>query len=204
MAAQELLRGFAGILVTDRWSGYSYTSVDKRQLCWAHLIRDFTFIAETKATHQIGAELQRLSKVLFQQWRRVRDGTLSRLDFQRQVALLKIAFEGQLERGKGGGVPKVSGMCTQILRVFPALWTFVDVPGVEPTNNFAERCLRWAVLWRKTSFGTHSAEGSRFVERMLTTVTSLKLQERNVLDFLVQASEAALFSRRPPSLLPTP
>jgi len=204
VAAQELLRGFAGILVTDRWSGYSYTSVDKRQLCWAHLIRDFTFIAETKATHQIGAELQRLSKVLFQQWRRVRDGTLSRLDFQRQVALLKIAFEGQLERGKGGGVPKVSGMCTQILRVFPALWTFVDVPGVEPTNNFAERCLRWAVLWRKTSFGTHSAEGSRFVERMLTTVTSLKLQERNVLDFLVQASEAALFSRRPPSLLPTP
>jgi len=202
VAARQLLAGFAGILVTDRWGAYAYTALNKRQLCWAHLLRDFTFIAETKASQEIGRELLRLSKVMFEHWHRVRDGTLSRSDFQNQMALMKPFFQAQLMLGEAGGAPRVSGMCRVILSVFSALWTFVDVPGVEPTNNLAERCLRFAVLWRKVSFGTHSAEGSRFVERMLTTVTTLKLQNRNVLDFLVQASEATLFGRRPPSLLP--
>ena len=82
------------------------------------------------------------------------------------------------------------------------MWTFVDVEGVELTNNFGERTLRPAVLWRKGSFGTHSDAGSRFVERMMTVVGSLRLQRRNVFDYLVQASEAELFRRPPPSLLP--
>ena len=74
----------------------------------------------------------------------------------------------------------------------PALWTFIDVPGVEPTNNAAERALRQAVLWRKRSFGAHSAAGSRFAERMLTVATTLKQQGRNVVDYVTQASVASL------------
>jgi transposase len=84
----------------------------------------------------------------------------------------------------------------------PALWTFVSIEGIEPTNNFAERILRQGVLWRKCSFGTDSPNGSRFVERILTVVTTLRLQKRNVLDYLTAACEAALHGTTPPSLLP--
>lgn len=95
-----------------------------------------------------------------------------------------------------------SEMCAEILKMEAAMWTFAAVEGVEPTNNFAERNLRATVIWRKGSFGTHSAEGSRFVERIMTVVASLRLQRRNVFDYLVQASEAHLRRLAPPSLLP--
>ncbi len=78
-------------------------------------------------------------------------------------------------------------MCKQILKVERAMWTFVRIPGVEPTNNAAERALRHAVIWRKTSFGTQSETGRSFVWRMLTTVTSLRLQHRNVLEYVTEA-----------------
>lgn len=84
----------------------------------------------------------------------------------------------------------------------PARWTFVSVEGVDPTNNFAERILRQGVLWRKGSFGTDSPNGSRFVERILTVVTTLRLQKRNVLDYMTAACEAALHGTTSPSLLP--
>ena len=83
-----------------------------------------------------------------------------------------------------------------------ALWTFVDVEGVEPTNNTAERALRHAVLWRRSSHGTHSEEGSRFVERMLTVRATLRAQGRNVLEYLTQAVDASLRGLPAPSLLP--
>ena len=85
-----------------------------------------------------------------------------------------------------------------------ALWAFVYIPGVEPTNNIAERLLRRAVLWRRRSFGTQSEAGSRFVERMLTTVTSLRQQKRDVLDYLTEACAAAIRGDKAPSLLPDP
>ena len=97
-------------------------------------------------------------------------------------------------------------MCLRILEVESAMWTFVSVEGVEPTNNFrgGERALRPSVLWRKSSSGTHSEAGSRFAERMMTLAATLKLQRRNVFHYLVEASEAALIHRPPPSLLPLP
>ena len=93
-------------------------------------------------------------------------------------------------------------MCREILDMEPAMWTFVYVDGVDPTNNFGERNLRPSVLWRKGSFGTWSEAGSRFAERMMTVVATLKLQHRNVLDYLVHASEAALLHQPAPSILP--
>ena len=85
----------------------------------------------------------------------------------------------------------------------PALWTFARRPGVEPTNNEAERALRHGVLWRHTSFGTHSAGGSRFVERLLTVRDTLRQQQRNVLDYLRMACDAAVCQQPAPSLLPS-
>ena len=92
--------------------------------------------------------------------------------------------------------------CVNILKLEMALWTFVRVEGVEPTNNDAERRLRRGVLWRRRSFGTQSADGSRFVERVLTTVTTLRQQKRDVLDYLTQACAAAIRGDKSPSLLP--
>ena len=99
-------------------------------------------------------------------------------------------------------MPKTAGTCRDILKRREALWTFVQVEGVEPTNKAAERSIRPGVLWRKGSFGTQSAAGSRFVESMMTVVTTLKQQQRNVLEYLTAACEAALRGAAAPSLLP--
>jgi transposase len=202
-AARCLLGAFTGILVTDRWAAYNGWDLEKRQLCWAHLLRDFTFISQSKGTAgKVGMALIRLTHKLFRNWYRVRDGTMTRAAFKRSAARLRIDVELLLKQGAGCYAPKVAGMCTAILKVYAALWTFAAVEGVDPTNNFAERNLRAAVLWRKGSFGTHSEAGSRFVERMMTVVASLRLQRRNVFEYLVRASEAHLHRQAPPSLLP--
>jgi transposase len=124
-------------------------------------------------------------------WRRVREGTLQRATFR--------AYMSPLRRE---GVPKTAGTCQDILQRREALWTVVQVDGVEPTNNTAERSIRPDVLWRKGSFGTQSEAGSRFVESMMTVVSTLKQQQRNVLEYLTEACDAALRGDAAPSLLP--
>jgi hypothetical protein len=116
---------------------------------------------------------------------------------------LRREVERLLEAGSRCGVPKTAGTCRDILKRREALWTFVQGEGVEPTNNTAERSIRPGVLWHKGSFGTPSAEGSRFVESMMTVVSTLKQQQRNVLEYLTEACEAALRGDAAPSLLPT-
>lgn len=202
-AARALLRNFAGILTTDRWSAYGLWAIDKRQVCWSHLMRDFQFISEHRGlAGAIGVELVRLGKRMFKYWHRVRDGTMSREEFKKKVEPIKNRMYQLLADGTWCRLGKAPGMCGEILHVWPALWTFVEVEGVEPTNNFAERVLRCAVLWRKRSFGTQSEEGSRFVERLLTVSATLRLQNRNVLDYLTQSVEASLSGKPAPSLLP--
>jgi transposase len=107
-----------------------------------------------------------------------------------------------LEAGSRCGVPKTAGTCQDILKRREAWWTFVQVAGVEPTNTVAERSIRPGVLWRKGSFGTQSEAGSRFVESLMTVVATLKQQQRNVLEYLTAACEAALRGEAAPSLLP--
>ena len=97
---------------------------------------------------------------------------------------------------------KTVGTARQLLKLEAALWTFVYVQGVEPTNNLAEQALRSAVIWRRTSFGSQSQEGSEFVARILTVVSSLKAQQRNLLDYLTKACRAKRLGLLPPSLLP--
>src|SRR5262249_15376979 len=110
--------------------------------------------------------------------------------------------ERLLEAGSQCGVPTTAGTCREILKRHEALWTFVQVEGVEPTNKTAERSIRPGVQWRKGSFGTQSAEGSRFVESMMTVVATLKQQRRTVRAYPTAAHEAALRGEPAPSLLP--
>ena len=135
-------------------------------------------------------------------WHRVREGTLKRASFRSSMRPLRQEVARLLEAGSRGGVPQTAGTGRDILKRREALWTFVQVEGVEPTNNAAERSIRPGVLWRKGSFGTQSAAGSRFVESMLTVVATLKQQQRNVLEYLTAACEAALRGEAAPSLLP--
>lgn len=203
--AKELLgETFAGILVSDRWSAYSWVDVARRQLCWAHLLRQFLgFQSHGPEETAIGRSLELLAETMFHNWHRVRDGTMSRADFQKLMDPLRLHVLARLQEGTMCSSGLVAGRCREILSLEPALWTFVHVEGVEPTNNFAERILRQGVLWRKGSFGTDSPNGSRFVERILTVVTTLRLQKRNVLDYVTAACESALHGATPPSLLAT-
>ena len=192
-AAKELLGAtFAGILISDRWSAYTWVDVTRRQLCWAHLLRQFR-----------GFQDSILTETMFHMWHRVRDRKMKRSEFQVLMKPLSEHIVARLKEGTSCPVEKVAGRCREILKLEPALWTFVHAPGVDPTNNAAEQILRQGVLWRKGSFGTDSSNGSRFVERILTVVTTLRLQHRNVLDFVTDACDAALKGRSAPSLLPS-
>jgi len=202
--ARELLgEEFSGILVTDRYSAYNWYPVRWRQVCWAHLLRDFEALrGRGGRSEEIGDALLAQAHQMFTWWHRVREGTLKRSSFRSSMTPLRREVERLLEVGSRCGVPKTEGTCRDILKRREALWTFVQVEGVEPTNNTAERAIRPGVLWRKGSFGTQSAEGSRFVESMLTVVTTLKQQQRNVLEYLTAACAAALRGDAAPSLLP--
>jgi transposase len=204
--AQELLgERFWGYLVTDRWSAYSWYPSWRRQVCWAHLLRDIEAMRERGGrSREIGEALLVQARHMLHWWHRVRDGTLSHASFASYMRPIRREVERLLEAGQTCGVPKTEGACREILKRRQALWTFVRHAGVEPTNNAAERAIRPGVLWRKGSFGTQSAEGSRFVEAIMTVVATLKQQHRNVLDYLTAACEAALCGQRAPSLLPTP
>lgn len=202
-AAKALLGKFEGILITDRWGAYAHWPLRMRQLCWAHLKRDFTFISECAgSTGKAGKKLLAIEQQVFALWHRVRDGTLKRSSFQIYLGPLKKELDALLRRGAKSDNAKAAGMCKELLAVQSAFWTFARVEGIEPTNNHGERTIRPAVLWRKGSFGTHSEGGSRFTERILTVVTTLKQQKRNVLEFLVDAGSAFAEQRTPPSLLP--
>jgi transposase len=202
--AQELIDPSAGqVITTDRYKGYLWLPLWQRQICWAHLIRDYqAMVDRANAGSAIGEELLCCAEDLFTWWYRVRDGTLSRSTFERYAAELRPWVRSQLEAGAACACAKTAGTCREILAVEPALWTFARVEGVEPTNNAAERALRHAVLWRKTSNGTESATGSRFVENILTVVAKCRQQGRNVLEYLTACCRARIRGSPAPSLLP--
>ncbi len=212
-AAMDLLgENFEGILGSDRYGSYNWVDVKGRQLCWAHLKREFQKIAERSgASRQVGRDLMAQEKKLFRLWRRVRDGTLSRKEFQLLVSPIRSRVQKLLtetaafEIGSRENTPwaKTVRTCRQLLKVENALWLFVEVEDVEPTNNLAERAIRPAVLWKKNSFGSQSENGSIFVARMLTVVSSLRSQNRSVLDFIRETITAHRQGFTTPSLVPT-
>jgi transposase len=203
VAKRMLGMNFKGVLNSDRWSAYNWLNNRQRQLCWSHLQRDFqAFVERGGASQAIGDALLVQTHQMFTWWHGVKKGTLSRAQFQEQMRPMRIEVGEWLRKGTSCSHTGTAGTCRDILKREEALWTFVDVPGVEPTNNLAERQIRPGVLWRKGSFGTQSAAGSRFVERIMTVVSTLKQQNRNVLDYLAQACEAANQGRPAPSLLP--
>jgi transposase len=197
---------YEGIVGSDRWSAYNWLAGRQRQLCWSHLQRDFQALVDRDGDSAIiGSLLLAQVQEMFTLWHRVRDGTLARPAFQERMQPIRREVESLLHLGALlVKHHKTQATCKNILKSRAALWTFVDREGIEPTNNAAERALRRGVIWRRRSFGSQSQAGSRFVERILTAVISLRQQQRDVLDFLTEACRAYASGKPAPSLLPAP
>jgi len=199
-AAGKLLGVFSGVLVSDRWGGYNCFS-GIRQICWAHLKRDFKAVSEASGSlGKIGQELYGLAKKILKLRKRVRDGTLQWRTFQNRMGPLIVRVEELLEEGACGKC-KLSRKCRRIIKHREHLWTFVHDRSVEPTNNIAERIVRQGVLWRKSSFGTQSERGARYVERILTVCATCRLQGRSVIEYLRDACRCHLDGIAVPSLI---
>lgn len=191
-----------GIVCSDRWAAYSKLPLELRQICWAHLKRDFQKLVDrggpAEAIGRVGLEVV---ECLFADWWTFRRGELNRAGLQARLDPMARELQGVLEPGCSCADSKAATFCVNVLALYPALWLFAAIEGVEPTNNHAERILRLGVLWRKNAFGCHSAAGCRFVERMLTVVQTLRLQKRSVLDYLYRAIVAHRAGLPAPQLL---
>jgi transposase len=191
------------VITSDRFQTYETIPLEHRQVCWAHLRRDFqALIDRGGAGAAIGRELLLLSDDLFFFWPRVREGTWSREQFQRWLNRWRPEWEQAVRAGTVCACRRAQTLCRELQRLEATLWRFAEQEGVEPTNNAAEQALRAAVCWRKTSYGTQSEAGRRFVERILTVVTSCRQQGRNVLAYVTACCRASLQHTPLPSLLP--
>jgi transposase len=199
---QLLTAAYEGVVTCDR--AKMYWRAGRIQWCWAHLGRDFQGLIDRgdNQAKRLGYDLRRMTCKLFEHWGNYRDGTISRAAFVRRMAPVRREVERLLLRGVQSGNKSLVGMCRELHGHRDWLWTFVRQEGVEPTNNAGERALRHAVIWRKLSFGTQSAAGSRFVETMLTVIETCRQQHRNAFEYLTAAVQAHLARQPAPSLLP--
>jgi transposase len=199
---QLLTDAFGGVVTCDR--AKMYWRVGRIQWCWAHLRRDFQALIDRgdNQAKRLGYDLRRMTCKLFEHWGNYRDGPISRAAFVRRMAPVRREVERLLLRGVRSENPALVGMCRELYEHRDWLWTFVRCEEVEPTNNAGERALRHAVIWRKLSFGTQSAGGSRFAETMLTVIETCRQQHCNAFEYLTAAVKAHLAGKPAPSLLP--
>jgi transposase len=204
-AAKVLLgEAYAGTLCVDRWSAYTW--VERRGLCWAHLLRDFQAIAERYGSEWHGLRLVAAGQRVLAHWSDWHHGRIDRETMLERIAPERVRIERLLRQGSTAtwASAKTRGVCRELTAQRDAMWRFLEEPGLAPTNNLAERSLRRPVIWRKGSFGTDSADGSRFVERILSVVATLKAQGRDPFAYLVDTHVAHAAGQPVPSMLPIP
>lgn len=201
-----------GTVITDRYKGYRFIDLEQRQVCWAHLYRDYVKMSERSGeAGTLGRQLKKLAEKLFRLWGQYREGKLGQNVWESEAFGIRWRMRGLLERGAGVSTREhersertlTKNTCKEMLEVEPAMWLFLQKPEVEITNNEAERALRHAVMWRRVSFGSQSEGGAEMVGRMLTVVMTLKRRGESVHKYLVEACRAAHEGRAGPSLLPS-
>lgn len=196
---------FAGVVSSDRYKAYLSIPLEQRQICWAHLKRNLLAFAERGGEiGDWGQEAVGDVEKVFAAWYRFKDGDGHRAELQAEIIPLRQDLQARWERGTTLPSWSVRAFCNDVRKLEPALWTFVTVEGVEPTNNAAERALRPAVLWRKGCFGADSANGNTFVARILTASATCRQQQRHLLTYLTAAVVAYRDGQPAPSLLVTP
>jgi transposase len=188
-----------GVIVSDRYAVYLFIDDSQRQICLAHVLRDFTALGERGgAPGRLGRKLTReLGNVFATLNRPGRDPAALAADLQPA----RDRIHDLLAQGARSRDPKASRFCEGLLDHEAALWTFTRLPGVPATNNASERALRHAVMWRKTSYGTQTDHGDRLVERLLTLRETCRMQRRRLHDFIAAAITANLHGHRAPALL---
>jgi len=188
------------VVISDRFP--TYARAPNRQVCWAHLRRDFqSRIDRASGGEGVGSRLRRLSDLVFVWWKRHESGSVHRQALRSYAAGLKPVVRSLLVEGSACGCPWTAKVCRELLSAEAHLWTFAAAEGVPPHNNAAERALRHGVIWRKTSYGTDGEAGSRFVERLLTVVATCRQRGRDVLGYLTACLRARLDGTPAPSLL---
>jgi transposase len=189
-----------GLLCSDRWCVYDEWP-GPRQLCWAHVKRNWEKQAQRRGrAAQLATWWLDAQGRLFEAWHLFRGGG-SEDEWDRRAAPLMLEMHEILRQGRHSRDRRLARFCTRLRGVYRHLWTFAETAGVEPTNNHAERVQRRAVLWRRKSFGCASARGCRFVERILTVVQTLRQQGRPVVEFLSQTITAHRNGLHYPQLL---
>jgi transposase len=191
-----------GTIVSDRYAVYLFIDDSQRQLCLAHVLRDFTALGERDGApgrlgRKLGRELGSVFSTLNAPGRDPADLNTLASDLRAQ----RDRIHDLLAHGARSRDPKTRRFCTGLLEHETALWTFTRLPGVPATNNAAERALRHAVQWRKTSYGTQTGHGDRLVERLLTMRETCRLQRRRLHDYLTAAITADLHGQPIPALL---
>ncbi|MEO7734783.1 MAG: IS66 family transposase [Kofleriaceae bacterium] len=190
-----------GILVSDRATALAFWAMERRQICWAHLLRKYVSFSERAGpAGEIGRQLLDYTGLLFNYWHDYKAGRLDRATFLAWMAPVQAQVEAVLERAVASGIDRFAGSCANILAHRAALWTFVHVDGVEPTNNHAERELRAFVLWRRRCFGTQSDRGNLFAERLMTVGHTARKQHKDVLSFLTACCQSQFDGTPAPSL----
>jgi transposase len=190
--AKALLEGTSAVVTSDRWWAYRSLPLCRRQLCWSHLKRDFASHAEGLAAEkEFGEHGLALTREVFQAWSAFQDSndrrelTLTITSFKREYKPIIAGYAEKRARNK-----RCRGMARNLLKAWPALWSFATHDGVTPTNNHAERGLRSAVIYRKLSLGTQSQQGERRIERLLSAHTTCRLQHRSLFAYLTDALTA--------------
>jgi transposase len=198
---KPLYGGLSGILVSDRAKALTFWVMERRQICWSHLLRKMVSFSERDGPAAVfGQQLLDYAVLMFEYWHDYKSGKLSRATLVTWMAPIREQVETLLAQAVAAEIAGVSGSCADILQHKAALWTFVECEGVEPTNNAAEREIRAFVLWRKRSFGTQSSRGNVFAENLMTVAHTARKQHKNVLAFLTECCEAQSDNRTPPSL----
>jgi transposase len=190
--ARELLGDTSAIVTSDRWWAYSHLPLKRRQVCWAHLRRDFKAHAEgLGAEKAFGEEGLRVCEELFWTWE-IFQHTRDRTELKRRIRALRRQFKPILRQcsGKAPRYKYCRGIARNLLKVWPALWAFADHRGVEPTNNHAERALRGAVIYRKLSLGSQSEPGEQRIARLISAHTTCRLQHRSLHAYLLDVLRA--------------
>ncbi len=179
------------VLVTDRYVAYAAQPALRHQFCLAHLDRDGkALIARGNAAKAFGERFRALIAVAFKEYREFQEDHHDRALMRQRLRPTWAAMVALLVEGAEGAHDRVAHFCAHLIQKAESMWTFTEVPGCPPDNNLAERSLRKPVQWRKGSLGSQSEAGCRFVERILTTVETLRAQGRDVLEFLVETTRA--------------
>jgi hypothetical protein len=199
-----------GTVITDRYKGYNFIDLEQRQVCWAHIYRDYVRMSERSGeAGKLGQQLKKLAEKLFRLRGKYKEGRLEENVWETESFGIRWRMRGLLERGAGIRTREhersertlTKNTCKELIEIEPAMWLFLQKPEIGITNNDAERALRHAVLWRRVSFGSQTEEGAETVARLLSVVMTVRRRGESVHKYMVEACRARNEGRAGPRLL---